>query len=357
MSNYNYYIDSHKLHLHPQRVAQWQRGENIYPVYMEISPSGTCNHRCAFCSMDFRGYKSVFLPTALIKERLREMGALGVKSVMYAGEGEPFLHKDMVEIAQATKDAGIDISFSTNAVLLSPEKARRILPITSWIKVSFNAGTPETYALVHGAPAKDFDTALRNMAAAVEIRAKEGSRCTLGVQCLLIPETHDEMISLARRIRDLGFDYLVIKPYTRNIQSRSNRYGDISYKNRMKLAEALQAETRPDFQIIFRHATMDRWDAKENSYERCLSFPFWCYVDAECNVWACFRHLGEDRFYYGNLRDSGFAEIWNSQKRAENLAWCEKHFNPHTCHITCRMDAINNYLWRMRHPQTHDNFI
>ncbi|MFH0986203.1 MAG: radical SAM protein [Candidatus Omnitrophota bacterium] len=353
----NYYIDSHKLHLHPQRVARWLKGENIYPIYMEISPSGTCNHRCVFCSMDFRGYKAKFLSTPLIKERLREMGDLGVKSIMYAGEGEPFLHKDMVEIAQATKAAGIDVSFSTNAVLFKPETARRILPVASWIKVSCNAGSPETYAAIHNAPAEDFNTVMRHLASAVEIRAKEGYACTVGVQCLLVPETQDEMVSLARRVRDIGLDYLVIKPYTRSCESLSNRYGDISYKNCAELANALRAEERKNFQVIFRQAAMQRWDAKQDSFDRCLALPFWCYIDAEGNVWGCFRHLRDERFLYGNIFETGFAEIWNGSKRTESLAWCNKDFDPCDCHTTCRMEAINNYLWRIRHPGDHDNFI
>ena len=51
----SYNIDGHKLNLHPERVSRWLQGESIYPIYMEFSPSGTCNHRCVFCSMDFMG--------------------------------------------------------------------------------------------------------------------------------------------------------------------------------------------------------------------------------------------------------------------------------------------------------------
>ena len=61
----------------------------------------------------------------LFSERLHEMGALGVKSIMYAGEGEPLLHKkinDMVE--------------TTNATVVNAEFIDRSLPLTSWMKES-----------------------------------------------------------------------------------------------------------------------------------------------------------------------------------------------------------------------------
>ena len=48
-----YRIDSHKLVYHVSRVNGWLNGENIYPIYAEISPSGACNHRCSYCALDF----------------------------------------------------------------------------------------------------------------------------------------------------------------------------------------------------------------------------------------------------------------------------------------------------------------
>lgn len=50
-----YRIDSHKLIYHVSRVNDWLNGKLIYPIYMEISPIGSCNHRCIFCAYDFIG--------------------------------------------------------------------------------------------------------------------------------------------------------------------------------------------------------------------------------------------------------------------------------------------------------------
>jgi len=88
-------IDSHKLIYHVNRVNDWIEGKNIYPIYMEVSPSGACNYRCVYCGLDFMEYKPRYLDTDIFKMRISELGTLGLKSIMYAGEGEPFLHKDM----------------------------------------------------------------------------------------------------------------------------------------------------------------------------------------------------------------------------------------------------------------------
>jgi len=80
-------IDSHKLIYHVDRVSDWLKGKNVYPIYVEIAPAGSCNHRCTYCALDFMEYKPRFLDSRILKERLSEMGSLGVKSIMYAGEG------------------------------------------------------------------------------------------------------------------------------------------------------------------------------------------------------------------------------------------------------------------------------
>lgn len=354
---HGYAIDAHKLSLHPKRVASWLEGENIYPIYMEISPSGACNHRCVFCSMDFMGYRSKFIDTAMMQQRLGECGKLGIKAVMFAGEGEPLLHPDIAILAHAAKAAGIDVSFTTNGVLLDEECARHILPVTSWIKVSCNAGTPETYAATHRTNAKDFGRVMRNMAAAAALRQAEGLACTIGFQCILLPENSAHIPELARCVRDLGADYLVVKPYTQSPQSLNHAYAGISYDQVENLAAQLREEERPGFQVIFRHEAMQRWDSKRQDFGRCLALPFWAYVDADANVWGCLRHLKEASFHYGNLAEESFATLWNSPKRLRNVAHCEQHMDVSACHTTCRMELINSYLWRLRHPEPHDNFI
>jgi len=95
-------IDSHKLNYHIRRVADWLDKKFIYPVYREISPSGACNHRCFFCSMDFMEYRKDFLDTDILEKRITELAGLGLKSIMFAGEGEPFLYKDLPTIITHT---------------------------------------------------------------------------------------------------------------------------------------------------------------------------------------------------------------------------------------------------------------
>ena len=352
-----YRIDSHKLIYHVPRVNDWLKEKNIYPVYMEVSPSGACNHRCLYCGLDFMGYKPNYLKANILKERLTELGDLGLKSIMYAGEGEPFLHPEMVSIIEHTKDSGIDVAVTTNGVLLKKEIVERALINTEWIKVSINGGTRETYAKIHQSKPDDFEKVVENMSFAARIKKEKGYKCVLGMQLVLLPDNQHEAVSLAKLARDMGMDYLVIKPYSQHPQSKTDKYSTIKYGDFEYLTEELNKINSDSFSVVFRNNAMKKWDNNHRDYEHCLALPFWSYIDAGGNVWGCSIYLGDDRFKYGNIYERSFKDIWESEERQNSLRWVEEKLDVSQCRVNCRMDEINRYLWDLKCLPEHVNFI
>lgn len=352
-----YRIDSHKLLYHVPRVNDWLNGKVIYPIYMEISPSGGCNHRCTFCALDFMGYQKRFLDTEILIERLSEMGKLGLKSIMYGGEGEPLMHERIAEIINHTKNSGIDAALTTNATQLNESMSEKILGSMDWIKVSMGAATSGTYAKIHRTKPSDFDRVIKNLSSAVRIKQENRHRCTLGMQILLLPENKHEVVLLAEIATDIGMDYLVVKPYSQHPMSRTNRYRDIKYNEYMDLSDKLSKLNTKDFSVIFRMYTMKKWDENKKSYDRCLALPFWSYIDSGGNVWGCSVYLGDERFLYGNIYENSFKEIWEGEKRRQSLKWVETELDANKCRTNCRMDEINRYLWDLKNPIRDVNFI
>ena len=365
MEQDRYRLDSHKLNFHPGRVAQWleagddwEKQKRIAPIYVEVSPIGACNHRCVFCALDYMGYAPRKLDADRMAERLAEMGAAGVKSAMFAGEGEPLLHKGIVTMARAADAAGIDTAFTTNGVLLRGAVAEGLLPLASWIKISLGAGTPETYARIHRTNPADFAAVAQNLKAAVRRREEGGLAVTLGVQMLLLPENAAEAETLAKMCRDdLGVDYLVIKPYSQHKKSLTQTYAGIDYAGFLDLGQRLEALSNDRFRVVFRARTMQKYH-QAKPYPVCQAVPFfWAYVASDGSLCSCSAWLGDERFSLGNLMEASFAEVWQGERRRRNLALVAGGLDVADCRANCRMDEVNIYLWGQKNPPAHVNFI
>jgi cyclic pyranopterin phosphate synthase len=352
-----YRIDSHKLIYHVDRVSDWLKGKNTYPIYLEIAPSGSCNHRCIYCGLDFMRYTPQFLDTQKLKIRLSEMASLGVKSIMYAGEGEPLLHKDIAGIMQHTKKCGIDVAITTNGVLLREKLIKEIMPATTWIKVSVDAATAQTYARIHNTRPEDFNIMIENLSCAAQVRKKNHYACTLGMQMVLLPQNHQEAVALAKKAKAIGMDYLVVKPYSQHPLSITKKYKNIKYSRYGALAQELYALNSKTFNVVFRAHTMQKWDEGGHAYAHCLSLPFWAYIDASGSLWACSIYLSKDKFCLGNIYKNTFRQIMESPKRKKLLRFAQEKLNTCQCRVNCRMDEINRYLWELKNPSQHVNFV
>ena len=363
-----YHIDGHKLTYHPKRVSQlldvendWEKAKEIYPIYIEISPVGACNHRCTFCAVDYIGYKTRSLDVQMLRKRLPEMGELGIKSVMYAGEGEPMIHKDIEEIVQITKNSGIDVSFTTNGTIMKESFVEQSLQQISWIKVSMNAGEASTYSKIHQTGEQDFNKVVQNVQKATRFKRDHGLSLSIGVQSLLLPENKDEMEQLTRLCRDdMGVDYLVIKPYSQHKFSETHLYENVDYSRFLELGEQLEKWNTKDFNVVFRSHTMKKHiEPEESRYSKCNATPFvWAYIMADGSLYGCSAYLLDKRFEYGNLNELSFQKIWQGPHREANFEYILKELDISECRKNCRMDEVNRYLYRLKEePVQHVNFI
>ena len=126
----------------------------------------------------------------------------------------------------------------------------------------------------------------------------------------------------------------------------------------MDIQKDLEVLNDDNFNVIFRANTMQKYVEKSQSYSTCHSTPFfWGYIAADGKVFGCSAYLGKDEFCYGNIYNDSFENIWEGDKRKKSYKYIQNELDIKNCRVNCRMDEVNRYLWRLKNPYEHDNFI
>lgn len=349
-----YGIDSQKLVWHPERVSDWLRGINIYPIFVEVGPIGKCLHRCIYCAFDYLGYQGPTLDFKVISSALANLAINGVKSIMLAGEGEPLMHPGIHNIIGFAKSRGLDVALTTNGVLFNNDMATQCLPFLTWVKFSVDAATRETYAAIHQCKAQHFDVLLSNIERTVKIRNSSSLPCTIGAQALLLDINADEMADLASIACDLGADYFAIKPFSKH--PKMHRDFSVDYNKLTYLEDKLQKYETDSFKVFFRSHTMEKL-RQDRGYQQCLGLPFMAVIDSYGDVYPCNIFVGDKSFSYGNINELPFTGIWAGEQRQLVMKRITEA-GIGQCREVCRLDEINRYLWQLtKEPPPHVNFI
>jgi radical SAM protein with 4Fe4S-binding SPASM domain len=354
MSQYNF--DGHKLFYQFETTYKLLTDKPVYPVYVEYSPVGSCNHRCKFCAYDYIGYQSRRLETKATLRSIKEFAALGTKAMLFAGEGEPLVHKDLPRMIETCYESGIDTGIYTNGSLMNEAFSERTLDKLTFIRISFNAGTRENYKEVHGAD--DFEKVVENIKTAAAIKKRKGLHVDIGMQIVVIPENLQTIIQLAKLCTEIGADYLAVKPFVQHNDQLGYEFSENFSLEKIDgvLTEA-ESYSTDDCKIIARKEAFRKYH--DRSYEHCLGLPLFSVVLSDGNVYSCGPFLGDDRFKYGNIYESSIKEIMDGEARHKILKHAGKSLCCKTeCMPNCRLDAINRSLWELKNPSVkHVNFI
>ena len=332
-------------------------GGDCYPLYMEISPVGNCNHRCIFCAYDFIGYPNRKLETARTVEILNELGDLGLKSILFAGEGEPLLHPDIAALIDAATKSGIDAGLFTNGQLLIEELAREVLPRLTFVRFSFNAGSAENYAQIHSVPPEAFEKAVANIGTAARIKREEGLRVTLGAQFVLIPENIDTVCQAALTLREAGIDYLAIKPFVHQSELQGYR-NDATFPGELLEAtfERLESLSTDRFQVLARRESFAGYGKRQ--YRQCFGTSFITVLNSAGVVSSCLPYWECASHAYGSIYEASFRDIWLGERRMEVKRRLEQELDARLCPPNCRPHAVNQFISEILQPSVeHVNFI
>ena len=186
------------------------------------------------------------------------------------------------------------------------------------------------------------------------MKRKLNLKTTIGMQMVLVEECVDQIVSYAKLGKELGVDYVQIKQCSEHgtiphgIVPKDYRV----YEDMFKESESYATK---DFSVIIKRTKMNN---KTRSYNACFGCRFLPQIDGAGDVYPCGNWFGSKDFHMGNINKQSFKEIVFSKRYEEVQIKVSEQVNVHKqCGIGCRQNEINEYLWDLKNPPNHINFI
>jgi organic radical activating enzyme len=177
-----------------------------FPKNILIEITNKCNHSCIFCAHSKMTRKKTKIDEELLHSILKQAKKLGTTEVGYYSSSEPFMDKNLIKYVRDAKKIGFEYVYvTTNGVLVTPEKSRAIIDAgIDSIKFSINAGTKESYKIIHGRD--DFDKVIANLLHISEYRASLNRKIYFAISFLVTEKTKDECRPFKKKFGDLVDD-------------------------------------------------------------------------------------------------------------------------------------------------------
>lgn len=151
-------FNSYKLLSQVYRWRLIERGQPIpQPALVTVDPINSCNLSCTWCNAEhiLKNRRNMISEEGLLELAHGLAGwqghpewKKGVEAVCIAGGGEPLLHPSTGKFIRALVENGIEVGVVTNGTNI--HHFLEELSLCTWVGVSVDAGTPETFERLKG---------------------------------------------------------------------------------------------------------------------------------------------------------------------------------------------------------------
>ncbi len=321
------------------------------PITVEINPMDACNHSCTWCFTASNRHTDT-LNQVILRDLIDQLAQIGTASIHFAGGGEPTMYPNLValrnpahgdrmerhdvdrSVLSAAVAGGLTVGLITNGSRLRLLNQEELIESLSWIRLSVDAATEDRYHAIHAPRGHNLADVHESLERLVKLRGLR-TEPSIGASFIVdrnSDEVRGEVIEFCRQMRDLGVDYVQLKP---------------EMNNRGAEADAFMAGLMGDVSEVFADSASfamlnATYDASINS-EYCWYSYLGPVVGADGSAYVCCYTYGIDDFRYGKIStERTFVDIWSSPERA-SLA---SAIRPKECH-SCRHSSANLLMERL----------
>jgi len=120
--------------------------KDVFPEWLHFEVFHGCNAKCIMCPVHDSKRQKGPMNYDVFLEGLRQISSWNLKGINLHGTGEPLLYSSLEKCIEQCKITGIPVGFSTNAALLTKERAFTVIDANpNWVSVSFEAVESSTY--------------------------------------------------------------------------------------------------------------------------------------------------------------------------------------------------------------------
>jgi cyclic pyranopterin phosphate synthase len=345
------------------RVLEFIDTGNTAPVLVEVDPSNACNHACSFCLssyIHFEKYKGTeafsraVMPKDMLMKLCEDFVEMGVRAVNWTGGGEPTLNRHLKDAIAYCGENGIKQGMFTNGTLFDRwDMFETLVDHMTWVRISVDAGTKETYNGVRKAKGKqDWDKMVSNLTKLIEVNKQKGNKIDIGVGYVISPDTYHEIVDYANFFKDFDLKYCQYKPEI-VIREDGGVQRDLEFwqgkvEPLLQEAEQILGDKFHVNGYKLEDLVVDRENFGRN-YKKCLGSQISPCVGADGHVYVCTNHRGWKQYSYGCMYDGkSFKEIWNDiATRHSVMHLIEEKECFSNCTKLCKPHESNKAVWEI----------
>ncbi|HAW07594.1 MAG TPA: hypothetical protein DCW42_00220 [Bacteroidetes bacterium] len=307
------------------------------PLRVFIDITHKCNLRCKHCFTDSGGINPTELSTEKIFDLLDQMKENGSFMFSIAG-GEPLIRNDIFPIIKHARDNYIDVSITTNGLLVNEDIANHLNDLTlKTITVSVD-GLEKSHDAIRGAG--NFNKAIKNIEILKKICKNNQLSIKMTVNSLNIHEA-DDFIKLGEQLGVDSVKFNFIRPFGRAFINKDLLITRDQYVAFIKSTQKIKTKIG----VVLPKTPLDNID-----YEfidcafGCTGGKETCNIDFSGNFSPC-AFLGKD-FVVGNIKNEPFDVLWDKAcqisrfKGNDGCLNCKKYKD---CRAGCRSRALFGY--------------